>query len=408
MAEGDTRNAVPEQYQGREQAYIKHRLLESYLEKLSLIMGSSAGRLRLTEICYVDCFAGPWASESDDLSDTSIGISLRILKKCQESLRARGISIRFRVLYVEKDRAAFQRLEQFLKQKTPADIGSRAIQGDFVELRSEILSWCGDSAFVFFFIDPKGWTQITIDVLRPLLRRRRSEFLINFMYDFINRTASMADWKKEISELLGEAVEAEGLPPEDREKLLLNTYRKNLKRELLADVQWRPRSGYVRVLDSAKERPKYHLVYLTTHPKGIVEFMEISEGIDLIQKRIRASTKDAARSAKTGIDDLFGAETFINDRDGHADEAVVMRYWRDVLAGGAVKTVGEEAFADMLEDTNWFPGDFQRALFRLVDAGEIENLDAKGRRPKKPLHWEGVGERLRLTRGKKYEHAKQD
>jgi hypothetical protein len=24
---------------------------------------------------------------------------------------------------------------------------------------------------------------------------------------------------------------------------------------------------------------KYHLVYVTTHPRGIIEFMEISEGI---------------------------------------------------------------------------------------------------------------------------------
>lgn len=401
MTESDSRNAVPDQYQGREQAYIKHRLLESYLEKLFLIIGSGVRRLHLTEICYVDCFAGPWASDSENLSDTSIGISLRILKKCQESLRTRGISVRFRALYVEKDNASFQRLEKFLQEKAPKEIRAQALHGDFVELRPQILTWCGESAFVFFFIDPKGWTPISIDILRPLLRRRRSEFLINFMYGFINRTASMVDWKTKISELLGEAVETAGLSPEDREKLLLNTYRKSLKRELPADAQWKPRSGYVRVLDSAKERPKYHLVYLTTHPKGIVEFMEISEGIDLIQKQIRASTKEAARSAKTGIDDLFGSATFINDRDGHADEAVVMQYWRDFLTRGHVKTVGEEEFANMLEATDWFPGDFQRALFRLVEAKEVENLDAKGRRPKRPLHWEGVGERLRLIGGQK-------
>lgn len=400
MAEGDNRNTVPDLYQGRELAYIKHRLLESYLEKLFLIIGSGARRLRLNEICYVDCFAGPWASESEDLSDTSIGVSLRILKKCQESLRAQGASIKFRALYVEKDKASFQRLEKFLQQQASADIHAQAYHGDFIELRSKILTWCGDPAFVFFFIDPKGWSQVSVDALRPLLRRRRSEFLINFMYDFVNRTASMADWKNEISELLGEAVEIERLSPENRERLLLNTYRKNLKHELPTDAQWRPRSGYVRVLDRTKERSKYHLVYLTTHPKGVVEFMGISEGIDLIQKRIRASTKEAIRSAKTGINDLFGADTYVDDRDGHADEAVVMQYWRDFLSGGAVKTVGEEEFANMLEETDWFPGDFQRALSGLIDAGEVENLDAPRKRPKRPLHWED-SERLRLVGGKK-------
>lgn len=401
MPESDSRSVVPDQYQGREQAYIKHRLLEGYLEKLFLIIGSSARRLNLTEICYVDCFAGPWSSESDDLSDTSIGISLRILKKCQDSLRARAISVKFRALYVEKDKASFQRLEKFLREKVPADIQAKALNGDFVDLRSKILEWCDESAFVFFFIDPKGWSPVSINTLRPMLRRRRSEFLINFMYDFVNRTASMADWKNEISELLGESVDAAGLSPESREKLLLSTYRKNLKGELPPDAQWKPRSGYVRVLDRSKERPKYHLVYLTTHPRGVVEFMEISEGIDQIQKQVRASTKSAVRSAKTGMDDMFGSETFVDDKGGHADETAVLQYWRDLLAGGGARLIGEEEFANMLEETNWFPGDFQRALNLLVNAAEVENLDAKGKRPKKPLHWDGVGERLQLIEGRK-------
>lgn len=57
----NSQGTVPETYRGREQAYIKHRLLESYLEKLFLIVGMSARKLGITEFCYVDCFAGPWS-----------------------------------------------------------------------------------------------------------------------------------------------------------------------------------------------------------------------------------------------------------------------------------------------------------------------------------------------------------
>lgn len=66
----DTKNngTVPDTYQGREQAYIKHRLLEGYLEKLFLIVGMSSSKLGITELCYVDCFAGPWGDESEDMS----------------------------------------------------------------------------------------------------------------------------------------------------------------------------------------------------------------------------------------------------------------------------------------------------------------------------------------------------
>ena len=46
---------IPENYKNREQAFIKHTLLRSYLERLFMIIGH-----RERVISYVDCFAGPW------------------------------------------------------------------------------------------------------------------------------------------------------------------------------------------------------------------------------------------------------------------------------------------------------------------------------------------------------------
>lgn len=68
-------------------------------------------------------------------------------------------------------------------------------------LRDELLQWSGRDAFVFFFIDPKGWKDVGIETLRKLLQRPRSEFLINFMYDFVNRTMSMPYWQRDMAEL---------------------------------------------------------------------------------------------------------------------------------------------------------------------------------------------------------------
>ena len=96
MAGTRDRAGAPEEYEGREQAYIKHELLKSYLEKLFLIVGMSSARLGITELCYVDCFSGPWGSERESLSDTSIGISLRIVDKCRKELNIHGIQLRFR------------------------------------------------------------------------------------------------------------------------------------------------------------------------------------------------------------------------------------------------------------------------------------------------------------------------
>src|ERR1039457_1782127 len=109
-------------------------------------------------------------------------------------------------------------------------IHAEARNGDFVDLRSEILQWTGQDSFVFFFVDPTGWKEIGIATLRPLLQRPHSEFLVNFMYDFINRTMSMAEWQRDMKELLGGLVELNGLDPAQREDRILKTYRSHVKR----------------------------------------------------------------------------------------------------------------------------------------------------------------------------------
>ncbi len=48
----------PEDYIGKEQAFIKHNLLKSYLERLFMIVGRYEEK-----ILYVDCFAGPWQED---------------------------------------------------------------------------------------------------------------------------------------------------------------------------------------------------------------------------------------------------------------------------------------------------------------------------------------------------------
>ena len=361
-----------------------------------MIVGMSSAKLQVAEICYVDCFAGPWSDESEDLSGTSISVSLQILDKCRQALGRRGIRVKFRALYVERDKLTFNRLKKHIQERTPSGVHAAVLEGDFVELRDKILSWCGSGPFVFFFIDPTGWKEVGVKVLQPLLQRPRSEFLINFMYDFVNRTASMAEWREDIASLLGETVDLGDLPGSERERLLLSTYQKNLKRHLITDGRWVARSAYVRVLDRKKERPKYHLVYLTSHPRGIIAFMEISEELDLVQKAVRASTKEHARAEKSGISDLFGAAGYIDAEQGHAKMSDVEGYWLRYLEDGP-KRVGEERFADLLEATGWFPGDFQRGLGNLINTGKVRNLDALKKRPKNPLHWKKDGERLELT-----------
>ena len=55
-------------YKGREHSFIKHRLLETYLEMLFMIIGKQEQR-----ICYVYSFSGPCKERDENL----YGIQLR-------------------------------------------------------------------------------------------------------------------------------------------------------------------------------------------------------------------------------------------------------------------------------------------------------------------------------------------
>lgn len=388
---------MPDAYRDREQAYVKHQLLQAYVEKLFLIIGMSAQRLGIKELCYVDCFAGPWGDETEAIESTSIAISLRVLAGCRQALLNQGIDISFRALYIEKDRKAFARLKRYLSEREKEGIDAEPLEGNFVDLIRAILEWSSRDSFAFFFIDPTAWRPVSVGVLKRLLERPQSEFLINFMYDFVNRTVSNPEFQPQIEELLGELPDVERLKASERERALVGVYRRNLTRLIPIQPKWRARSAYVRVLDPKKNRPKYHLVYLTTHPRGIVEFMEISEKLDLVQKRVRAATQHRRRAEKTGVDDMFSSDTRVREEEGNASSEQVEEYWLGRLSATPHR-FGRAEFADMLEETDWFPGELQRALGNLIDSGRVRNLDAPNKRRTKFLHPDKGGERLQLIK----------
>jgi len=70
-----------ELYRDREQSYVKHVILRTYLERFAHIIGSWAD-----SITYVDCFSGPWQTKSEEFRDTSFGIAIDELRKARQNL----------------------------------------------------------------------------------------------------------------------------------------------------------------------------------------------------------------------------------------------------------------------------------------------------------------------------------
>ena len=119
-------------YAGREQAYVKHIFLESYLESLVFKTASV-----FNHIVYVDGFAGPWQSASERFEDTSFGIALSALRKAKDAWKKQGRTVEMTALLVERDPQAYARLAT-IPAKYP-DIAIKTYPTDFIR----ILQQCG-------------------------------------------------------------------------------------------------------------------------------------------------------------------------------------------------------------------------------------------------------------------------
>jgi len=312
-------------------------------------------------------------------------------------LRAQGKVVSMKAVYVEKNKASYSRLKAYLDSNTPNGIDAYPIYGDYSDNMDNILKHCRGS-FSFFFIDPKKWTPISIAKLSPLLARRNSELLINFMYDFLNRALTQSNEKlrKSVCSLLGSLTDEEineisSLEPKEREQKVIRKYRDMLKSNMLVSSNRTPRTYYSTILDKDQEKTKYHLVYLTGHPKGIIEFAKLSENAEIVQRKVRFDVKQA----RTGQPDLFGIDDTTIKQMGAAEIDEVKRYWLSRLGTSEI-VFTENELADMLEATDWWISDLECAFQELLAEGKVENLDAKRKRPIHPINF-NKGERLRRT-----------
>jgi three-Cys-motif partner protein len=383
---------IPERYKGHEQAFVKHSLLKAYLERLFMIIGQFHRQIR-----YVDCFSGPWQEEGRDLKHTSIRISLDLMRQCRDKLREMGREVRFKALFIEKDKRAFRKLQEYLATVPPEEVLVEALPGDFYELRQSILEWCGPDDFTFFFIDPKGWKRVVeISTLTPLLRRPNSEFLINFMYDFLIRAHTQESFQAEMEAIFGYAPDTSGMSSTEREEYLVDLYKMRLKEILPTGGLSKPRAVTVPVLFPLKNRTKYHLVYLTRSAKGITVFMSESEKLGLVQRRVRALAKRDKRFSRTRQHELFSADT-MGSPVPQKDLDEVMDYWLKHLMT-TPRFFGIEELALMLEETGWFESDLQAAFGALKREGKVQNMDDRSqRRRTRFIHFEensNRGERL--------------
>ena len=281
-----------EQYQGREQSFIKHEFLTQYLQAAAF--KTLQGRSRTFN--FVDAFAGPWeVSDTEDLSDSSFRQALDSLEGVRVHLARREMKgLRVRLFLCEKRREAVAELRRFAANNERFDI--RVFHGKFEDNLDAIATECR-GGFTFTFIDPTGWN-IRSGPILDFLQEQDGEFLLNFMSEHINRHAGYPAIAASVGRFLAdpdwERAFGALAPDQSNEQKVLTLLRRRMRESgaatYLPDFP---------VLKPREDRVKMRLLFGTHSARGVEVFRNVQEKVerteietrsDLLESRSRQTT----------------------------------------------------------------------------------------------------------------------
>jgi three-Cys-motif partner protein len=169
----------------------KLALLGAYLRAWFPILGSTEPQ----RVFYIDGFAGPGRYSGGE--DGSPIVALKAL-----GLRGNLAKTTFEFHFVERRRRQAEALRNNID----------ALHAQKLVPHNAIINFHNQSAFAdvykttiapqldrypgaptFALVDPFGWTGLPMMIMRDLMRRQRTEVMVNFMFEEINRFLSHPD-----------------------------------------------------------------------------------------------------------------------------------------------------------------------------------------------------------------------
>jgi three-Cys-motif partner protein len=299
---------VTDPYSDREQTKAKHFILKRYLQALAFKV------LRFYDITYVDGFSGPWKTKTEDFLDSSFMIAISVLKDAQQKIQVQtGRRPKIRCFFSENNRQAYTKLTTAIApfHKLDEDFAIKTYCGEFESAISEIQAFIGAS-FPLIFIDPTGWKGYSFSKIGALFDRPKCEVLINFMYDFVNRAASMSDAKtiSSLDPILGGPGWETRLDPNlPRGRAVEKLFRDNL-----ATVGNFDFVVSTKIDRPTADRPHFFIAYGTKSRDGLKEFRQTEYDALKLNARDRAGAKERKRENRSGSSDLFsGLEADIQE-----------------------------------------------------------------------------------------------
>ena len=289
------KDSAPGKWEYREHTKVKHILLEKYLAAWIPILG-----VVNPKICYFNGFAG-----RGEYTDRALGSPILALKAADRKANYFG---KLLCIFIEKDRDNYRNLEEVLEREKSDIKNWEKIEiikenDEFANVIGKIFDYLKQEESIlapsFFFVDPFGFSGIPFAIIEKILSNPRTEVFFTFMVRDIARFIKHPQLRGTFTELFGTEEWKNLIQLSDREKALIELYRKQLHE--IAGVKY---SSCFRVSESGRLRPLYYLVHATNNFKG----HSIMKGIMFNQSALGTfaylGPKDISERSQTRLFDI--------------------------------------------------------------------------------------------------------
>lgn len=251
-----------------EQTRIKHAVISTYLNNWFTILGSVYSRLN-----YIDGFSGAGAYH-DDKENIHYGSPVLAIMNYEKFHKSKGKKISF--LFIDENNDNLENIKAILK-KEGCETVPHFVAGDFDKIINGVLDNVPKMAPTFILIDPFGFKGVNIDTIKRIMERDKTEIVLNFMYNSINRFLEFKDVEDILHNYFGPCdwKDIARLSGFEREKALISLYRNQLKK--YANIRY----VYPYPIEfPEKRRTYYYLFHLTNHWKGCAIFKSVFSEIN--------------------------------------------------------------------------------------------------------------------------------
>lgn len=364
-------------YYGREQSGAKHEILRRYLVPF-------ANKIlpQWKSLDFIDGFSGPWENtDTEDLSDTSIGVSLATLSDVAKQQNHTPRNRQIRCIFNEADPGSYASLEAYAERARAQFplVEIQTFHGEFAS-NAPAIRKAANNAFQLLFIDPTGYTGFPPSSLVHF-RARSSEIIVNFMRSFMERFVA-GEHKDRESALIG-------LVGAHRAQYLLDTgvTIQAVEAEYLAmlrsDLGY-SYAGFSPIHNPNRDQIHFNLAFATNHPMGM-ETMRHAEF-----KALSEYDRQRFEKKRPRADDLFGSMDdyldikgpYLRKRQDHAAKAgdEILSYLADRPLGATF----EDLAATLQQHLFLKQTELKDEIVRLTEAGRLDDSwkIGKQRKPK--------------------------